>query len=62
MSYTFPFSTCEVPQEGALVAQPVSMGVNLVSTLSLLTAAAYARTTPVCATLVSYAMFEAWHT
>lgn len=38
------------------------MSINLVCALSLFVAAAYAQTPPLCATLVSYGLFEAWHT
>ena len=45
MSYTFPFSTCEIPDEDSAIAQPVSMGINLFSTVALFVAATYAQKT-----------------
>lgn len=61
MAYTFPFDTCE-PVRNQFPVQPYSFTINLLSTLALLGLSVIARTWTVRTLLVSFALFEAWHT
>jgi hypothetical protein len=59
MPYLFPYSTCEPVVEGS---QPVSAGVNVLTTLALIGCLGYATTAPVQAVILSYAVISAVHT
>jgi len=59
--YLFPFKTCEARVDGP-VAQPYSFVVNLVSTIVLLGFVCKASNNYVKIMLLTYAIFEAWHT
>ena len=60
--YIFPFSTCEEVDPASWVAQPWSAIVNALSTIILLAMMFIARSPVVKLALLSYAIFEAWHT
>ena len=60
--YIFPFSTCEKVDIASWVAQPWSAFVNALSTIILLAMMFIARSPVVKLAILSYAMFEAWHT
>lgn len=57
---SFPFSTCEIRSAG-VVAQPVSTVINVITCVTLLGLACMAKSVPVKASLLAYALFEAWH-
>lgn len=62
MSYRFPFNTCE-PLHNGPIAQPISAAINLVSTAVIILLCFVHKPRPaVVGTLVTYAIFEAWHT
>ena len=60
--YIFPFSTCERSDASSWVAQPYSAFVNAASTMILLGMMIQAGPLVSKLTLLSYALFEAWHT
>ena len=61
-NYTFPFDTCEIPSPGSLISQPFSAGINFAVTVFLVAYLFRAKTSFVRLVIVSYALFQAWHT
>ena len=60
--YIFPFSTCERSDTSSWLAQPYSAFVNATSTLILLAMMIQADPLVSKLALLSYALFEGWHT
>ena len=60
--YIFPFSTCERSDTSSWVAQPYSAFINAISTIILLAMMMQAEPLVSKPTILSYALFEAWHT
>jgi hypothetical protein len=61
MTYTFPFTTCEIPKKESLVAQPYSVFINIISSLIILSFLLVAKTTPIRLLLVCILSFELVH-
>jgi hypothetical protein len=62
MEYNFPFTTCEKPQLGSIVAQPVSAAINLVTCVCLVAILVFLAKTPFDVLLIiSLILFELWH-
>lgn len=59
--YTFPFDTCETPRPSG-IAQPWSALINVVNCLVILYFLLRSKTPPVFLVLLSFFMFEAFHT
>jgi hypothetical protein len=57
----FPFKTCEEPSKDAIVAQPVSATINIITCIILLYLLLQTRTTAVRILLISFIVFQAFH-
>ena len=62
MTYTFPFTTCEIPQKEGVVAQPFSVSINAITCFIILTFLLSAKTPGVRVLLVCLFLFESLHT
>ena len=59
--YTFPFDTCEIPQETG-IAQPYSVSVNIITCLIVLSFLLHSKNIPNILLLLSLFVFEVFHT
>lgn len=60
-SWTFPFSTCEMPVPGSIISQPYSFAINAISVVVLMGYAAINPNFYIRLALITYAVFEAFH-